>query len=225
MTAPRSRTLRRSRRFCSRSAQPRKIGSDAPPRTDDEREQLYEAAAALLRLAPQRTDAAQILIDGLDGSDEDIQSFAAPAVRDVGPLDRGAGPSLLRARLRAELKVPDAYNFFVLDGQLCALSRRAFLKGCEGLLGHREWWVRAMAAERLVRYGGPRERARVLAWASGKGFGSRRRSFVTLKGAAKTSCSRMLRARGTSCETRTSLHTAPDRSCAWRCATAIASLE
>jgi hypothetical protein len=142
-----------------------------PPRTKDEREQLYEAAAALLRLSPQRTDAAQILSDGLDGSDEDLRSFAACAVRDVGPLDRGAGPSLLRTRLRAELKVPDAYNFFVLEGQLCALSRRAFLKGCEFLLGHREWWVRVMAAERLVRRGRTRERARVLAWASGKGFG------------------------------------------------------
>jgi hypothetical protein len=141
------------------------------PGTDEDWEQLYQAAAALLRISPRRTDAARILVDGLDSSHWRRPSDAARAVRDIGFLGRGAGTTLLQARLRSALKVPNPGTFFVVEDHLYALSRRAFLKCCEKLLDQGSATGREIAVDRLVRRGGPRERARVLTWASGKRFG------------------------------------------------------
>jgi len=136
----------------------------ARARSHDDHERLYDAAAALLQLAPERVDAAAILIAGLKRHDRIDRSSAARAVSRI-EAQRGAGGELLRARLRTALRRPDPVIFFVFERALLEISRSQFLRACVRLLGSN---TGEFAAGRLVRRGGPRERAKALAWLRGK---------------------------------------------------------
>lgn len=123
-------------------------------------ERLYDAAAALVRLSPRRIDAGELLVAGLRHEDLLARGAAARAVAFAQSRRRGAGLDMLRAALRSSLLHPDGEIFFVVEKWLSALSRLAFLRGCERLLGTE---VRDIAADRLIRLGGRAQRAKVLA--------------------------------------------------------------
>jgi hypothetical protein len=122
-------------------------------------QRLYDAAAALLTLSPRRTDAAELLVAGMRHKDLLARGAAARAVASIPSRGTGAGKEMIRGALRRLLRHPDPEIFLAVEGWLRDLSRAAFLRGCERLLGTEYGDV---AADRLIREGGHSERTKVL---------------------------------------------------------------
>lgn len=129
------------------------------PRSWRDYERLYDAAGALVRLSPNRVDAAELLVEGLRHEDLLARSCAARAVAWAHNRRAGAGLELIRKAMRELVDHPDPEIFFVVERWLLDVSRPKFLRGCERLL---RTSMADIATDRLIRHGGNAERAKVL---------------------------------------------------------------